>query len=110
MSCFVTRPAIPVPGTCRMSTLCSAAILRTTGDERVCRSSSAVMSARGFSTGGGVGGGVGAGVGADVGCGRAAGGTFIAGTVAPEGAGAPDAGGEPDGGEGCAAEAGTYGA
>jgi hypothetical protein len=32
-----------------MSTLCSAAILRTTGDERVWRSSSGVMSVRGFS-------------------------------------------------------------
>ena len=81
MSCLVTRPAIPVPGTARMSTLCSAAILRTTGDERVCRSSSAVMSARGLSAGGGAGG-----VGADVGCGRAA------------------------GGEGGAADEGTYGA
>ena len=40
MSCLVTRPEMPVPGTSRMSTLCSAAILRTTGDERVCRSSS----------------------------------------------------------------------
>jgi hypothetical protein len=53
MSCFVTRPAIPVPGTLLMSTLCSAAILRTTGDDRVCRSSSGVISARGFSAGGG---------------------------------------------------------
>ena len=38
--CLVTRPEMPVPGTWRMSTLCSAAILRTTGDERVWRSSS----------------------------------------------------------------------
>ncbi len=41
-----------------MSTWCSAAILRTTGDERVRRNSSAVISARGFSTsraGGGTG-------------------------------------------------------
>src|SRR6185295_11916210 len=52
MSCFVTRPAIPVPGTLLMSTLCSAAILRTTGEDRVWRSSSGVMSARGFSAGG----------------------------------------------------------
>ena len=44
MSCLVTRPAIPVPGISRMSTLCSAAILRTTGEERVCRSSSTVIS------------------------------------------------------------------
>src|SRR4030081_744939 len=56
MSCLVTRPAIPVPGTWRMSTLCSAAILRTTGDERVWRSSSSVMSARGFSRAEGGGG------------------------------------------------------
>ena len=49
MSCFVTRPPMPVPGISRMSTLCSAAILRTTGDERVWRSSSAVISARVFS-------------------------------------------------------------
>ena len=58
MSDFVTRPEMPVPGTWRMSTLCSAAILRTTGDERVWRSSSGVMSARGFSD---VGAGAGAG-------------------------------------------------
>src|SRR2546428_10334277 len=46
MSCFVTRPAMPVPGMSRMSRVCSAAIFRTTGEERVCRSSSRVMSAR----------------------------------------------------------------
>ena len=34
----------PVPGISRMSTLCSAAILRTTGEERVWRSSSTVIS------------------------------------------------------------------
>ena len=110
MSCLVTRPAIPVPGTCRMSTLCSAAILRTTGDERVCRSSSAVMSARGFSAEGGAGGAVGA----DAGCGRgaeaAAGGTFITGTVAPAGVEGADGGGEPAGVVGRAADEGTYGA
>src|SRR6266702_4167310 len=44
MSCFVTRPAMPVPATSRMSRLCSAAIRRTTGEERVWRSSSAVIS------------------------------------------------------------------
>ena len=60
MSCLVTRPAIPVPGIWRMSTLCSAAILRTTGEERVWRNSSGVMSARGFS-GAGAAAGVGAG-------------------------------------------------
>ena len=65
MSCFVTRPAMPVPGTLLMSTLCSAAILRTTGDERVWRSSSTLISALGFSAegaevgGGGDGGGAG---------------------------------------------------
>src|SRR5918911_313241 len=31
MSFLVTRPASPVPGTALISTLCSAAILRTTG-------------------------------------------------------------------------------
>jgi len=69
MSCFVTRPAIPVPGTLLMSTLCSAAILRTTGEDRVWRSSSGVMSARGFSAGGAVaaGGRAAAGVGAGAG-------------------------------------------
>ena len=45
MSCFVTRPPIPVPGISRMSSWCSAAILRTTGDERVWRSSSAHLGA-----------------------------------------------------------------
>src|ERR1017187_5764401 len=34
MSCFVTRPEIPVPSTCEMSTPFSSAIARTTGDER----------------------------------------------------------------------------
>ena len=33
MSCLVTRPAIPVPGIREMSTPCSFAILRTSGDE-----------------------------------------------------------------------------
>jgi hypothetical protein len=54
MSCLVTRPAMPVPGTCRRSTWCSAAILRTTGDER-CRSSSGVISERGLSAAGDAG-------------------------------------------------------
>src|SRR5690349_19098735 len=40
MSFLVTRPASPVPGTALISTLCSAAILRTTGvDFRRSRSS-----------------------------------------------------------------------
>ena len=34
MSSLVTRPAIPVPWICAMSTLCSFAILRTSGDDR----------------------------------------------------------------------------
>src|SRR5262245_65963619 len=34
MSSFVTRPAMPVPRSCEMSTLCSFAILRTSGDDR----------------------------------------------------------------------------
>ena len=36
MSSLVTRPAMPVPWICEMSTLCSFAIFRTSGDER-CR-------------------------------------------------------------------------
>src|SRR5262245_49832985 len=36
MSFLVTRPAMPVPRICEISTLCSSAILRTRGDER-CR-------------------------------------------------------------------------
>ena len=40
MSCFVTRPEIPVPGICEMSTPFSSAIARTTGDERRLSSSS----------------------------------------------------------------------
>jgi len=42
MSFFVTRPPSPVPGTSDTSTLCSAAILRTSGVERRRRRSSAV--------------------------------------------------------------------
>src|ERR1019366_1432571 len=40
MSAFVTRPEMPVPGICEMSTPFSSAIARTTGDERRLRSSS----------------------------------------------------------------------
>ena len=40
MSCLVTRPLTPEPDTCEMSTLCSVAILRTSGDDRWRRSSS----------------------------------------------------------------------
>src|SRR5882672_3746810 len=103
MSCLVTRPAIPVPGTWRMSTLCSAAILRTTGDERVWRSSSGVMSARGLSSAGGEGG-AGAGAGVDACCGRELGGALAAAEghvgadVALPGAGVPDDGAGLDGG------------
>jgi hypothetical protein len=81
MSCLVTRPEIPVPGTRLMSTLCSAAILRTTGDDRVWRSSSAVISARGFS---GVGSGAGPGGGAEAGPGGACD-HVVAGTVGDTG-------------------------
>src|SRR5207245_8109376 len=42
MSCFVTRPAKPVPGMVEMSTRCSAAILRTSGVDLRRRRSSAV--------------------------------------------------------------------
>ena len=34
MSALLTRPAIPVPRTWEMSTRCSCAIFRTSGDER----------------------------------------------------------------------------
>jgi len=107
---LVTRPAIPVPGTWRMSTLCSAAILRTTGDERVWRSSSGVMSARGLSSAGGGEGGAAAGAGADdcggrelgggAGAGALAGGAegHVGADVALPGAGVPDAGAGLDGG------------
>jgi hypothetical protein len=40
MSCFVTRPEMPVPGIFEMSTPLSSAIARTTGDERRLSSSS----------------------------------------------------------------------
>src|SRR5579863_6974359 len=40
MSCLVMRPPIPVPGTCDRFTLCSRAILRTSGEDRACSSSS----------------------------------------------------------------------
>src|SRR6266550_2951701 len=42
MSCFVTRPAKPLPGIVEMSTWCSAAILRTRGVDLRRRRSSAV--------------------------------------------------------------------
>src|SRR5712664_2237553 len=42
MSCLVTRPAYPLPGMREMSTLCSAAILRTSGVDFVRSRSSAV--------------------------------------------------------------------
>jgi len=45
MSSFVTRPAMPVPRICEMSTLCSLAILRTSGDDRS-RIASSVVDAR----------------------------------------------------------------
>jgi hypothetical protein len=41
MSCFVTRPAWPVPSTSARSTSCSAAILRTSGVDLRRRRSSA---------------------------------------------------------------------
>ena len=66
MSCFVTRPRCPVPGTREISTPASSAIRRTTGVERVRSRSSLVVvhsdsgaSASAASTGGaGVGAGV----------------------------------------------------
>jgi hypothetical protein len=100
-----------------MSTLCSAAILRTTGDERVWRSSSGVMSARGFS---GAAGGAGCGrelpagagdaladAGGGVAGGAALGGVDGAGAL---GAGADHVGLEVAGGANAAVEAGLDGA
>ncbi len=91
-----------------MSTLCSAAILRTTGDERVWRSSSGVMSARGFSSAGGGGeGGAGAGAGALAGGAEG----HVGADVALPGAGVPDDGAGLDGGGvNAAVEAGVDGA
>ena len=43
MSFFVTRPLMPVPCSAVMSTPCSAAIFRTTGDDFVRRRSSTVV-------------------------------------------------------------------
>src|SRR6266853_2968336 len=85
MSCFVTRPAKPLPGMREMSTLCSAAILRTRGVDLVRRRCSAVWTpppspllrgagGAGVGLGSAFGGGGGAGAGADA--------------VAPEAAGA----------------------
>jgi hypothetical protein len=99
-----------------MSTLCSAAILRTTGDERVWRSSSGVMSARGFSSAGGGEGGAAAGAGVDAGCGRELGGAagaegHVGADVALPGAGVPEDGAGLDGGGvNAAVEAGAAGA
>src|SRR5688500_7739944 len=45
MSFLVTRPASPVPGTVLMSTLCSAAIFRTSGVDLRFRRSSGVSAA-----------------------------------------------------------------
>src|SRR5438477_4149384 len=50
MSCFVTRPAKPVPGIVEMSTRCSAAILRTRGVDLRRRRSSAVSAPSPFGT------------------------------------------------------------
>jgi hypothetical protein len=44
MSFFVTRPLMPVPLICRISTLCSRAIRRTRGDD-LCRRASSIESA-----------------------------------------------------------------
>src|SRR5690349_3271609 len=47
MSFLVTRPLMPDPWICEISTLCSCAILRTRGDDRCRRNSSRDMSALG---------------------------------------------------------------
>jgi hypothetical protein len=59
MSFFVTRPLRPVPSSFEMSTLCSWAILRTSGLDFVRRSSSAVVAAVGAAGEGGGAGGAG---------------------------------------------------
>src|SRR3954469_1430532 len=40
ISCLVIRPPNPLPETCARFTLCSRAILRTSGEDRACSSSS----------------------------------------------------------------------
>src|SRR5262249_9040409 len=73
MSFLVTGAEMPVPWICGMSTLCSAGMRRTTGDDRVCRSSSAVIS-EAARAGEGAEGGGGAGDGAEKAEGAGAGG------------------------------------
>src|SRR4029453_3889733 len=113
MSCFAPAPEMPVPEIPRRSTFCSAAIFLTTGDERVWRSSSTVISLVGLAGGGaGAGAGGGADAGAAVGgaairCGSVA--TPLDGTAAntwvmdPPGAGPEGRGSEGGGGAGGAA-------
>src|SRR5262245_48929800 len=55
MSCLVTRPPIPDPEICEMSTLCSFAILRTSGED-LCLSPSAAIDAEGAAATGAAGG------------------------------------------------------
>src|SRR6266699_4484257 len=85
MSCFVTRPAKPLPGMREMSTLCSAAIFRTSGVNLVRKRCSAVwmpppsplLTGAGAS---GLGaGGVGAGFGAGFGSADFGGSDFVGG-------------------------------
>jgi hypothetical protein len=97
-----------------MSTLCSAAILRTTGDDRVCRSSSGVISARGLSAGAGAAlvgvGGVLARLDANDDAVDAAGAENAAGEAGVEGAGAAAAGGAAGAGTDAAEGAAAAGA
>src|SRR5690348_10236770 len=87
MSFFVTRPETPEPWICEMSTLFSAAILRTSGDDFVRRrsSSDATFSVCFGASGAGAGGGGGATV---LGC---------SGAGVGRGGGAADLGGSGDG-------------
>ena len=105
MSCLVTRPPIPVPAMSRMSSWCSAAIFRTTGDERVRRSSSAVISERGLSAAGSAGA-VAAGASAAGAGGAAAG----AGWVCSAGGASPSIRYSTGGGAAAGAAAGTFAA
>src|ERR1700720_34938 len=64
MSCLVIRPPSPVPETCERFTLCSRAILRTSGEERASSSPSSAGSCAGG--GGALAAGAGTEAGADL--------------------------------------------
>src|SRR5581483_5007488 len=73
MSSFVTRPAMPLPWIRLRSTLCSFAILRTSGDDRWRMASSVRGAAAGAGAGAGRGAGASAAAGAGSGAGRGGG-------------------------------------